>query len=376
MAVDTADICIVGGGIIGMYAAHRLAEQGKSVRLIDKLYVGSSRYNIGDVLRSGHTQAVAPFMRFSSQRWSEAGAKYEETFGFERRGSVYFARTDEQAARLRQDEATLKAEGVECFYENNMAALQDYLQVNRLSQAVRGALIAPRDAAINSRKAVDALRKHITHGGVKVWGADAVKSFVMDGDNIIGVKTDTGEECHAKHTIITSGVWSNNFLSTIDADVPMRPARCHVVQAFPNGKVPHQMMAYRLKYGEILAKYLDDGRMLVSYTALKDPAQATTRTHEDKRAIDFTMRNFADLITPMEKARIREVSTMSTAVTPDYAPYIGHSEKHPGMVYAIGFNGKSYAYAAGVADVLCDLTDGKTPQIDISAFSPHRTFGK
>lgn len=377
MTIDTADICIVGGGIIGMYAAYKLSEQGKSVRLIDKLYAGSSRYNIGDILYSGHTDNVAPFMRYSSKLWRGAGEEHEETFGFERRGSVYFARTEDQEAHLKQDAAHMKADGAESFYESDLEALKEHLQVNRLSEAVRGALIAPRDAAINSRLSVDALRKQITQGGVKIWGSDAVKEFVFDGDNkIIGVKTDTGEECHAKKTIITSGVWSNRFLSGINAEVPMRPARCHVIQAFPNGKVPHQMMAYRLKYGEILAKYIDDGRMLVSYTALKDPAQATGNTETDESAVEFVLRNFSDLLTPMEGAKIREVNVMSTAVTPDYAPYLGESAQYDGLTYAIGFNGKSYAYAAGVGDVLCDLTDGNAPKIDISAFSPHRTFGK
>ncbi|MEC9291830.1 MAG: FAD-binding oxidoreductase [Pseudomonadota bacterium] len=377
MTIDTADICIVGGGIIGMYAAYRFAEEGKTVRLIDKLYAGSSRYNIGDILHAGHVPSVTPFMRYSYEKWREAGEKHEETFGLERRGSVYFSRTESQHISLLAESTKLKDDGVDCFYESDLEALKEHLQVNRLSDAVRGALIAPRDAAINSRLAVDALRKHITQGGVKIWGSDAVEEFIFDGENkIIGVKTDSGEECHAGTTIITSGIWSNRFLTSIKGEVPMRPARCHVIQAFPNGKVPHQMIGYRLKYGEILAKYLDDGRMLISYTALKDPAQATGRTETDDHAVEFTMRNFADLLTPMEGAKLREVNVMSTAVTPDYAPYLGQSEQYEGLTYAIGFNGKSYAYAAGVADVLCDLTSGSAPKIDISAFSPHRTFGK
>ena len=60
MTIDTADICIVGGGIIGMYAAYKLSEQGKSVRLIDKLYAGSSRYNIA----VSYTHLTLPTTRY------------------------------------------------------------------------------------------------------------------------------------------------------------------------------------------------------------------------------------------------------------------------------------------------------------------------
>ena len=369
---ENVDVCIIGGGVVGLFCAIEAVEAGKTVRVVDKTFIGASRHNIGELIQQGHHSDFLPLVTYAQKRWQRAMTSLETNLGLEPRGSVYLARTPAQLEHLRALVKQEQEAGHDTKLIEDRAELLAVLGVTSLNDTVLGGRLSPGDMAIDTSVAMDSLRRVATLKGVRMWGDDEVVDLIIDGQTVKGVRTRVGEECHATETIIAAGVWSTKLLEKLDLKLPMRPARCHLVEVSPANKVPKQLVTYPSKTGDIIAKYLNSGRVLMSYTGLRDQAQATWFTRVDSRAVRAMMSGFSGLLPCFQHARMRGVSTVSLAVTPDQHPYLGRPVNYNGLLVAVGFNGKSYAVAAGVAKIMSDLILGQEPQVDLRAFALER----
>ncbi|MBI1363370.1 MAG: FAD-dependent oxidoreductase [Proteobacteria bacterium] len=369
---EQVDVCIIGGGVVGLFCAIEAIEAGKSVRVVDKTFIGATRNNIGELMQQGHHPDFLPLVTYAQKRWQQAEKSLQTALGLEVRGSVYLARSHGQLEHLRQLVADEQAAGHATQLIEDRGELIGLLGVSALSEEILGGRFSPDDMAIDTSVAMDALRRVAIAKGVRMWGDDEVTELLTDGQTVKGVRTRAGDECHATETIVAAGVWSVRLLQQLDLHLPMRPARCHLVEISPAHNVPKQLVAYPSRTGDIIAKYLNSGRVLMGYTGLYDQAQATWFNRVDRAAVSAMLSGFSNLMPCFQHATVRRTSTVSLAVTPDQKPYLGRPLNYNGLLVAIGFNGKSYAIAAGVAKVLADLITDTEPQVGLEPFALER----
>jgi sarcosine oxidase subunit beta len=369
---EQVDVCIIGGGVVGLFCAIEAIAAGKTVRVVDKTFIGATRNNIGELMRQGHHPDFLPLVVYAQKRWQQAADSLGVHLGLEARGSVYLARATAELEALRQQVEADHAAGANTRLIDDRADLLSLLKVGDIGPDVLGGRLSEHDMAIDTGVAMDALRRVAISQGVRLWGDDEVTEIIVDGHTVKGVRTRAGDECVAAETIIAAGVWSVRLLRQLDLHLPMRPARCHLVEVSPSRDVPHQLIAYATRSGDMIAKYLATGRVLMGYTGLHDQAQATWFTRVDKPAVNTMLGTFGMLLPCYQHAAVRRMSTVSLSVTPDHKPYLGRPLNYNGLLLAIGFNGKSYAVAAGVARVLADLMANAAPQVDITPFSAER----
>jgi len=95
-----ADVCVVGGGVVGVMAALTLAERGVSVALIEKGRIAGeqSSRNWGWCRRMGRDAAEIPLSVEALRQWEGMDARLGEATGFRRAGVVYLHETARQAA--------------------------------------------------------------------------------------------------------------------------------------------------------------------------------------------------------------------------------------------------------------------------------------
>lgn len=367
---EQVDVCVVGGGIVGMFCALEQARRGKTVRMIDKIYSGSSRRNIGDILLHGQSASTLPFMKFTFEAWKESAEKFGEDLGFEAKSSAYLAYNDTQMAILEQEVEEETKSGFESTLISDLDQLASLLGVTSLPEDVIGAKISNAGGKIDTDWATDGLRRLLIQKGVRIWGDDLVTHIITEDNVVKGVRTNNGDECMADVVIVAAGVWSNDILKSIEAEVPIRPARCHLLEVSPTGKVPQHMLVHSEKYGDIMLKYQKSGRVLVSYTGRMDQAQATWSTAIDEECLHWLKENSTKMLTSMMHAKQQDVRAITTAITPDGHAYLGKIPKWENILIAAGFNGKSFAYAAGVAKLLGFIVGGEEPpaEIDMKAF--------
>lgn len=369
---ENVDVCIVGGGVVGLFTALELANAGMSVRIVDKLYNGSSRYNIGDVLLQGYDEKLREFSKFTHKAWGYAAESFGRDMGFERRGSAFLAMSDEDAERLKADVAEDNKSGIDTKWIEGRDLVTEALDGNQVGENVVGAKIFAEDGIIDTQKSLDALRGQLVQKGVRIWGSDLVTDFVMEGDRVTGIKTAAGDECSAKYVVVAAGVWSNFILGKAGLYVPMRPARCHLIEVSPTGRVPTQLISHCEPNGEFIFKYQRSGRVLCSYSGRHDQAQATWRNSVDQEAVNWMTEKMPEFLYGMRFPKIQDVHTVTLAITPDEMPVVGKVSGLEGLIVAIGCNGHSYAFAAGIAKLVQDMVEEKDPEVDISKLSPDR----
>ena len=356
---EKVDVCIIGGGVVGLFCALEQAQKGKVVRVIDKLYNGSSRYNMGEIVLKGLPESIAEFAQFSREQWSHAVESFGKNLGYEERAVARFSLEKGHAEILRKAAEAEKAHGFDVNFIEGHDKVMEVLGTDRISQDITAVNYSEGEGAIDTAKALDGLRKMIIQAGVRIWGSDVVEKVEMDAGRITKVVTDTGEECVAENYIIATGVWSGEFLKKINLSLPIRPARVHILQLIPTGSMPNAILSSGEKFGNIVIKSQVNGRALVMYTASMDPAQATWSTDQDPELIDWLRHQAGLMVTSLEHAQMRSVNVVTTAITPDKNPYIGQLEGVGNAYIAAGMNGKSYAYAAGAAKFLGALMRGE-----------------
>jgi glycine/D-amino acid oxidase-like deaminating enzyme len=203
---EKVDVCIIGGGVVGLFCALEQAQSGKVVRVIDKLYNGSSRYNMGEIVLKGLPENISEFAKFSREQWSQTAEGLGKHLGYEKRAVARFSLTEEHNAKLKKESEKEKALGFEVEFVESAERVQEILGTDRISEDIQAINYTEGEGAIDTAKALDGLRKMIIQAGVRIWGADEVEKIEMDGKRITNVITDTGEQCTAENYIIATGV--------------------------------------------------------------------------------------------------------------------------------------------------------------------------
>ena len=87
----SADVVVIGGGIIGASAAYFLAHRGLSVALVEKGYVGceQSSRNWGWCRRQNRAAREMPVANLAMRLWNEMTAEIGQDLGFRRCGLTY-----------------------------------------------------------------------------------------------------------------------------------------------------------------------------------------------------------------------------------------------------------------------------------------------
>lgn len=98
MSRHTADVVIVGGGLIGVWTAFFLARREQRVVLIEKGVVGaqSSGTNFGNLRLQGRFPGQYPLSLRSQALWEEIEALIGEDCEFAQTGHLYLAYDDEE----------------------------------------------------------------------------------------------------------------------------------------------------------------------------------------------------------------------------------------------------------------------------------------
>ncbi|HEY3539765.1 MAG TPA: FAD-dependent oxidoreductase, partial [Trinickia sp.] len=96
-----ADVVVIGGGIIGVFAAYYLARRGVSVALVEKGRIGAeqSSRNWGWCRQQNRDARELPMASKSLELWQRFAIETGEDTGFHRCGLLYLSNDDAELSR-------------------------------------------------------------------------------------------------------------------------------------------------------------------------------------------------------------------------------------------------------------------------------------
>jgi sarcosine oxidase subunit beta len=102
--MQTTEILIIGGGIIGSSIAYHLARAGRAVLVIDRAEIAAapsaSWASAGGVRRQGRHPSEVALAIESSARWNTLKQELEANLEYRRGGNLMLAESDAHAQRL------------------------------------------------------------------------------------------------------------------------------------------------------------------------------------------------------------------------------------------------------------------------------------
>ncbi|WP_410576712.1 NAD(P)/FAD-dependent oxidoreductase [Amycolatopsis sp. lyj-108] len=369
---ERADVVVIGGGIVGVSCAYRLAAAGVSVLLLERGSLGGgSTAKAAGGIRSSFTTRVN--IEIGLRGLAEY-ASFAETYGteidFRRDGYLYLV-TDpadlpefERCAEL-QNSYGVRSRLVEPAEARRFSPLID-------TDGVIAALWSPDDAKATPDSAVQGYARAARgHGAVLRTGVEVV-GIERDGDEITGVLTGEGF-VRTNAVVCAAGAWSGRIGELAGVDLPVRPFRRQVVFTGPVADLPGSVPLtiempsafYFHREGLGLAMSFCDGDGDPGFDTRYQPGDWLPKLAEIA----------ARRVPAVLDAGIRGGWAGLYEVTPDRNQIVGESVLLSRFFYATGFSGHGFQMGPAVGELVRDLYLGRVPAIDITGLDVRRFAG-
>lgn len=226
MANKTADILIIGAGLIGSSTAYQLSRRGYKVVVIerDEPCAGASGTNSGIIGLHTKPAGLKLNMAISSMSlYPEVVADLPIDCELDLdRGCALLCSDEELFHEV--SEACEREQG--CGVEQIMLKGDDFRQIEpAISKSVYGVKYTPKGGMVNSLLLNWGLRDRAVDLGAKFHCHTSVVGFIRSESRVLGVKTDSGDSFYADKIIDCTGCWSGLTNKMLGLDIPVEPRR-------------------------------------------------------------------------------------------------------------------------------------------------------
>ncbi len=230
----TSDVVIVGGGVIGLSVAYRLACEGVGVTLLDRRELGREASWAGAGLLPANSERLRSNPAVDLRSWSAVlypqwtAALLEATGidnGYRRTGGVDVAFDDAEERDLRSTAGRWRSEGI--VYER--LAPGDFHRVEpALGPELRAAYFLPDRAQVRNPRHLRALAvASAQRGAVLRTGVD-VAGFDASGRRVLSVATVDGPIACGT-LVLAAGAWTGGLLDGLGVSAPTPPLKGQIV---------------------------------------------------------------------------------------------------------------------------------------------------
>ncbi|WP_367319458.1 NAD(P)/FAD-dependent oxidoreductase [Streptomyces sp. HUAS ZL42] len=365
----TADVVIVGGGVMGAGTAFHLAEAGVTdIVVVERgdLACGSSGKPIGGV----RAQFSDPLNIELGSRSLRAFQDFPHRPGADIRldsvGYLFLLTTDRQAADFEAGVGIQNGLGVpsRMIGPEEARRLCPYISTEGLVAAT----YSPTDGHARPGLVVHGYADAAARAGVVFATRTEVTGIDTAGDRVTAVHTDRGRIA-CSTVICTAGAWSARIGDMAGVDLPVRPVRRQLAFTEPLTP-PAPRIPFTIDFSSSAYFHNSDDGLLFG---LADPDQP------DGFDTTWTPR-WLELFRDVVRHRAPELAAMRTAggwaglyeVTPDHNALIGRSGELPNFLYATGFSGHGFLQAPAVGEIMRDLCLEREPFVDISPLNADR----
>jgi sarcosine oxidase subunit beta len=366
--MQTADVVIVGGGIVGASIAYHLTANGcRDVLVIEReaaLGKGSTGKSMGGVRAQFSTPASIQMSLYSIPFY----AGFEERLGYpcdyRPQGYLFCATNDQQMAYLRTNYAQQVKMGLKNVRLVGGDEIRSMFPQLRGDDIVGGSFCSS-DGFVDPYSAMIGFMTWATDHGAALWKNTAVTGLVRDADGIASVETTRGAVATRK-VVNCCGAWAASVAKFVGVDVPVEPLRRMLVPSEPFDEFPHTApMIIDMSNG---FHFRPEARGFL--LAWNDPEEtAGFKTEFDSGFVEKILTRAADRVPGFANLPVNPKRAWAGLyeMTPDHHPILGESPGVPGFFLANGFSGHGVMHAPATGKILSDLIlTGKTDLIDAS----------
>ncbi|RTE65127.1 FAD-dependent oxidoreductase [Amphritea opalescens] len=367
----SAQVVIVGGGIIGCSVAYHLTKLGfTDVVLLERrqLTCGTTWHAAGLVPTLRATYNMSMLANYSATLYDQLEAETGQGTGFVRNGSLTIATNRERLAELKRGASMAKVAGFPCDVISPEQAKELWPLMN--VDDVLGAIHLPMDGMTNPVDVTQALAKGARLGGAKIIeGVKVLDMKIRDG-KAAGVITEQGD-IDAEYVVNCSGMWAREFGRKAGVNVPLHAAEHFYVVTENMPELTRGLPTMRDMDGYCYYKE-DAGKILVGMFEPNAKPWGMNGIPEDF-FFDQLPDDFEHLEPYLEAAMHRLPILERTGLqvffngpesfTPDDRYHLGEAPELRNYFVAAGFNSVGIQSAGGAGKMLAEwIHKGHAPQ--------------
>jgi glycine/D-amino acid oxidase-like deaminating enzyme len=412
-----ADAVVIGGGIIGSFAAYYLARRGIKVALVEKGRIGAeqSSRNWGWCRQQNRDARELPIATKSLQLWESFTADSGEDAGFRRCGLCYLSDSEEEIAGWARWGEFARTAGV---VTHLLSETEASLRGQATGKRWKGGVFSPTDGIADPANAAPAAARATMKLGGTIHQSCAARGIETQGGRLSGVVTEHGV-IRTRIAILSGGAWASSFCRQLGVRFPQASIRQSVLAVAPgNDPLPDALHTAAVS----LTRRSDGGHTVaISGRGRVDPTPQLLRF--SAQFLPMFLRRWRNLApgglegwhsghetlsrwrldrpTPMEATRILDPRPDPAAIrltharairlfpalqarriasawagyvdsTPDGVPGIGELTGVPGLILAAGLSGHGFGIGPGAGHLIADLVSGSAPIVDPKPYHPDR----
>ena len=376
--IETADVVIIGSGIVGSSVAYHLAEQGCCNVLVIEREAHQGKGSTGKSMGGVRAQFSTPVNIQMSRYSIDFFAQFDEAVGhpadYRAHGYLFCATTENHLAYLKANQerqASLDVNNVELVSREDIAKIVPQLRVDD----VLGGTFCPTDGFVDPHSVMMGFMLNAREKGVRLWLGTQVTGIETEpagpARRITGVRTTRGL-ISTPVVVNAAGPWAAQVAQMARVDLPVTPLRRQLVPTEPFSQLPKRFpMVIDMSTG---FHFRREGKGIL--LAWNDPDETPGfKTEFEPTFIEKILIHAADRVPVLSEAEVNPGRAWAGLyeMTPDHHSIIGPAPNVQGLFFVNGFSGHGVMHSPASGRVTADLIlKGSSDLIDVSTLSVNR----
>jgi sarcosine oxidase subunit beta len=363
---ETADVVIIGSGIVGSSVAYHLAEQGCTNVLVIEREAhqgkGSTGKSMGGVRAQFSTSVNIQMSRYSIDFFSH----FEELVGhpadYRPHGYLFCATTEKHLDYLKTNRERQRSLGVDNVELVTREDIQRFVPQMRTDDLI-GGTFCPTDGFVDPHSVMMGFMLNAREKGVRLWLDTMVIGINVDSGRIQGVHTARGFVT-TNVVVNAAGPWAKQIALLAGIALPVEPLRRQLVPTEPFDQLPQRFpMVIDMSTG---FHFRREGKGIL--LAWNDPDETPGyKTEFDVSFVEKILTHAAARVPCLAEASVnpRRAWAGLYEMTPDHHAIIGPSPDVEGLYFVNGFSGHGVMHSPASGRITADLIlNGASDWID------------
>jgi sarcosine oxidase subunit beta len=361
---NTADIVIIGGGVMGASAAYHLAKRGvRNILLLEKeefFGAGATGRCAGGVRYQFSTEINIKLSLESLPMLERFREEIGQEINFQQCGYLLIATDEKDAATFQRNVELQNRLGVQTELLSG-EDIRAWLPMMRFEDAILGTF-HQKDGLVDPNSVVAGYMNAAQKMAVRAFTGTGVTGIRVSHGNVEAVETTQGT-VQTRMILNAAGPWSGEIGRMAGVEIPIVPIRRQMFTTNDLPEIPHDF-PFVIDFGQALYFHRAGDGLLIG---MSNPNQSPGFDQSVDEEFEYI-----NLEAAMERMPLLEYSSRAShwaglyEVTPDAHPIFGGCELN-GFTICTGFSGHGFMHGPIAGKLMSEyIVDGKFSTQDVS----------
>jgi len=362
----TAEVVVIGGGIMGASTAYHLARRGCTDVVVleagEMFGLGSTGLNAGGIRYQFATKVNVELSKLSIGMMETFADDMGQEVGLRRCGYLFMLDREADLAQFRANVALQNSLGVpsRVVSASEIAELAPEVDI----AGIIGGTWCPLDGLVDPNGLLQGYVSNARRLGATLSTSTPAVGIDVSGGRVQRVVTKMGA-IDTSTVVIAGGPWSGQIGAMAGIDLPIQPIRRQIAVTGPiPGLRPN--FPFVIDFSRSLYFHREGNGILTGMSNRDEPAGFDTRVDQEWRL--HHVENAIERLPLLADAEIVAEWAGLYEVTPDDQPILGRIPQVSGLLACAGFSGHGLMHGPAAGLLMAEeILDGKAHTIDIDA---------